>query len=106
MVFVDILDIFFYCITNLEIIRTYVKRNPVSVIINCAAYNAVDKAETDWKKAYSVNGIGSRNLALIANELDAAFVNYSTDFVFDGKKGNSYTILDTPNPISKYGEST
>ncbi len=92
-------------ITNLETMRTYVKRNPAKVIINCAAYNAVDKAESDWREAYIVNGIGSRNLAIIANEIDAAFVNYSTDYVFDGQKGTPYTILDTPNPISKYGES-
>lgn len=92
-------------ITNLEAMRVFVKDNPINLIINCAAYNAVDKAEKDWKTAYLVNGIGSRNLAIIANENEAVFVNYSTDFVFDGKKGTPYTILDNPNPISKYGES-
>jgi dTDP-4-dehydrorhamnose reductase len=85
--------------------RIFVKKKPVDLIINCAAYNAVDKAEKDWKSAYLVNGIGSRNLALIANEFDAVFVNYSSDYVFDGNKGASYSILDNPNPISKYGES-
>ncbi|MFX0084051.1 MAG: dTDP-4-dehydrorhamnose reductase [Candidatus Hodarchaeota archaeon] len=92
-------------ITNLNAMRIFVKNNPVDLIINCAAYNAVDKAEKDWKSAYLVNGIGSRNLALIANEIDAVFVNYSSDYVFDGNKGASYSILDNPNPISKYGES-
>lgn len=75
------------------------------MILNCAAYNAVDKAETDWRKAYLINGFGPRNLALIANEINATLIHYSTDFVFDGNKGEPYTILDNPHPISKYGES-
>jgi len=92
-------------ITNLDEIRTFVKKNPVELIINCAAYNAVDKAETDWYNAYLINGIGTRNLALVSNEIKTPFIHYSTDAIFDGKKGAPYTILDKPNPISKYGES-
>jgi len=65
----------------------------------------VDKAEENWQLAFLVNGIAVRNLALAANEIKAILVHYSTDFVFDGKKGQPYTIYDEPNPISKYGES-
>jgi len=78
--------------------------NP-DVIINCAAYNAVDKAEEDRDATYMANGIGPRNLAIICNELDIPLVHYSTDYVFDGEKGSSYTIADTPNPINEYGKS-
>jgi len=86
-------------------VRQFVKNNPVDVIINCAAYNAVDCAETEWKKAYLVNGLGVRNLATAANSIDSLFVHFSTDYVFDGKSRIPYTIADLPSPISRYGMS-
>jgi len=92
-------------ITELEMVRNFVKDKHIKVIINCAAYNDVDKAECEWKKAYKINGMGPRNLAIVANEIGATLVHYSTDYVFDGKKGKSYSIIDKPNPMSKYGES-
>jgi len=75
------------------------------VVINCAAYNAVDAAEEDWRKAFMINGTGVRNLANATQKAGAALVHFGTDFVFDGTKGSPYTIADAPNPISKYGES-
>lgn len=92
-------------ITDLPELRKFVKQEKLKCIINCAAYNNVDEAETEWKKAFNINGIGTRNLVLIANELDIKFVHYSTDYVFDGEKGNPYFLIDPTNPISKYGES-
>jgi dTDP-4-dehydrorhamnose reductase len=93
-------------ITNLNQIRQFAKENKnITHIINCAAYNAVDKAEEEWEKAYRINGLGVRNLALISNEINAELIHYSTDYVFSGDKGSKYTIYDTPNPINKYGES-
>ena len=92
-------------ITNLQSIRKIAADIKPDVIINCAAYNAVDKAEVEWEKAYTINGIGVRNLAIVANELDAVLVHYSTDYVFDGSKKEPYTIFDLPNPLSRYGES-
>lgn len=86
-------------------VRQFVKNNPVDVIINCAAYNAVDLAETEWKKAYMANGLGVRNLATAANSVDALFIHFSTDYVFDGKSRIPYTIADLPKPISRYGMS-
>ena len=65
----------------------------------------MDKAEEDWETAFAVNKSGVKNLALIAKKLNAILVHFSTDYVFDGKKGEAYTITDQPNPISKYGES-
>lgn len=93
-------------ITSLNQLRQFTEENKnITHIINCAAYNAVDKAEEEWEKAYSINGLGVRNLALISNEINAELIHYSTDYVFSGDKGSKYTIYDTPNPINKYGES-
>jgi dTDP-4-dehydrorhamnose reductase len=92
-------------ISNVSEVQRFVKNNPVDVIINCAAYNAVDLAETEWKKAYRVNGLGVRNLATAANSVGALFVHFSTDYVFDGKSRLPYTIADLPRPISRYGMS-
>ncbi len=93
-------------ITSLNQLRQFAKENKdITHIINCAAYNAVDKAEEEWEKAYRINGLGVRNLALISNEINAELIHYSTDYVFSGDKGSKYTIYDTPNPINKYGES-
>lgn len=75
------------------------------VVINCAAYNAVDAAEAEWRKAFMINGTGVRNLALACEKKGAVLVHFGTDFVFDGTKGSPYTIVDPPNPVSKYGES-
>lgn len=75
------------------------------VIINCAAYNAVDKAETEWEKAYCVNGYGPKYLAQAASKIDALLVHYSTDYIFDGLSNRPYSIIDNPSPISRYGLS-
>lgn len=92
-------------ITKIDEIREFTKDKWIKHIINCAAYNAVDKAEEDWKNAYLVNGVAVRNLSIVAEELGAELIHYSTNYVFDGEKGKSYTIFDSPNPISRYGES-
>ncbi|OLS25548.1 MAG: dTDP-4-dehydrorhamnose reductase [Candidatus Heimdallarchaeota archaeon LC_2] len=97
---IDILDI-----TNLFDLRDYCDKNKISSIINCAAYNLVDESEENWETAYSVNSLGPRNLALVSNKLNIPLIHYSSDYVFDGTKGDSYTIYDNPNPINKYGES-
>ncbi|ABR30931.1 dTDP-4-dehydrorhamnose reductase [Thermosipho melanesiensis] len=92
-------------ITNLDKVIEFAKKIKPDVIINCAAYNAVDKAEEEWKVAYNINGLSVRNLAIAASLNNSFLVHYSTDYVFDGRKGMPYTIYDTPNPLSKYGES-
>ena len=92
-------------ITDLTKARKITAEINPDVIINCAAYNAVDRAEDDRETACMVNGIGPRNLAIICNERDIPLVHYSTDYVFDGEKGTPYTIADIPNPINEYGKS-
>jgi dTDP-4-dehydrorhamnose reductase len=92
-------------ISDMDAVTSYLNSHRVDVIINCAAYNNVDRAEYEWKKAFSVNGLGVRNLAIGANRIGASLVHYSTDFVFDGRSNTPYKISDIPSPISRYGES-
>ena len=75
------------------------------LIINAAAYNDVDQAETEFKTANAVNTQGPINIAKASQKVNAIFVHFSTDYVFDGTRKEGYTESDTPNPISKYGES-
>ncbi|MCY3413636.1 MAG: dTDP-4-dehydrorhamnose reductase [Candidatus Heimdallarchaeota archaeon] len=93
-------------ITDLLAIRNFIKINEdISIIINCAAYNNVDKAEEDKKTAFLINAMAPKNLAIASNECNIPIVHYSTDYVFDGTKGEEYYIYDQPNPISEYGRS-
>ncbi len=92
-------------ITDKKRVDETVRAAAPDIIINCAAYNAVDLAEAEWKKAFLVNGMGVKNLALAANRQGAVLVHYSTDYVFDGRNTRPYTIADLPHPISRYGES-
>ena len=80
------------------------EHNP-DVVVNCASYNLVDKAEEDFNTACSVNASGVRNLAIDCKNKNILLVHYSTDYIFDGTKEDFYTEEDEPNPINKYGES-
>lgn len=75
------------------------------IVINCAAYNDVDAAQTDWQRAFLVNGIGVKHLSISCGENNVILVHFSTDYVFGGFKNEPYTIADRPNPVSKYGQS-
>jgi len=92
-------------ITNTAAVRGAVLRCRPDAVVNCAAYNAVDHAEREWRRAFLVNGLAVRTLALAAREAGAILVHYSTDYVFDGLSTRPYTIADRPNPLSRYGES-
>jgi len=74
-------------------------------VINAAAFNDVDGAETAAKVAFAVNGAGPGFLAEAAKTVGASMVHVSTDYVFDGTKGSAYTEEDVPNPLSIYGKS-
>ncbi len=76
-----------------------------NLAINCAAYNNVDSAESDWKQALRVNALGVRNLAIACQERQIPLVSVSTDYVFDGEKKSPYTIADKPKPINTYGQT-
>ena len=73
--------------------------------INCAAYTAVDKAETEVDKAFEINADGAKNLAIACREFDAILIQISTDFVFDGGKKEPYSETDVAKPIGVYGAS-
>lgn len=92
-------------ITNKTAIEAFLDGKKVNTIINCAAYNDVDKAEAEEEKAYALNCFAPKNLAEIANQNGIVFVTYSTDFVFDGNKNAPYQEDDQPNPLSLYGKS-
>lgn len=77
------------------------------IIVNAAAYNAVDKCEepAENKLAEKINGLAPGYLARVARNLDALFVHYSTDYVFGGEKIGGYAEADVPSPLSNYGRS-
>lgn len=79
--------------------------NPADVIVNAAAYTAVDKAEEEPEKAFLVNAESVGVLADAAKKSGALLVHYSTDYVFDGKKTVPYLETDAPNPLNVYGKS-
>jgi len=91
-------------VTDFESLKILKELKP-DVIINTAAYVRVDDAELYPEKAFQVNAIGALNVAKIANEINAVNVYISTDYVFDGTKGEPYSEEDAPNPISVYGLS-
>lgn len=76
-----------------------------SVIINCAAFTDVEKAESQYDLAYKVNAEAVANLAKICRHKNIYLIHISTDFVFDGKKESPYVETDSPNPINAYGKS-
>ncbi len=75
------------------------------LVIHLAAYTDVDGCETDPRKAEESNGAGTRNVALACAGIDATMLYLSTDYVFDGSKGEAYREQDWPNPINVYGHS-
>ncbi|MFN8939999.1 MAG: dTDP-4-dehydrorhamnose reductase [Acidobacteriota bacterium] len=77
----------------------------IGLVLNAAAYNKVDIAESEPQVAYAVNGLAVRNLAVICRQLDARLVHFSTDYVFDGAAGRPYREEDPVRPISAYGVS-
>lgn len=86
-------------------IRRTVREISPDLIVNAAAYTAVDQAESDPELAMAVNGIAPGILAEEAKRLGAALIHYSTDYVFDGTKGAPYTEDDEPRPINVYGRT-
>lgn len=92
-------------ITNDEDLNKFFQKNEgITHIINCAAYNDVDKSETD-KKVWLLNAEAPKKLAEFSKKIGAIFVTYTTDFVFDGEKNSPYVEGDKTNGISEYGKS-
>ncbi|MFJ9383222.1 dTDP-4-dehydrorhamnose reductase [Peribacillus sp. NPDC101481] len=90
-------------ITNKENVCEYINKVKPDVIVHCAAYTAVDKAEDYKEDCYDVNTNGTKYLAEAAKQIDAKFIYISTDYVFDGLGDAPFNEADIPNPIGQYG---
>ena len=92
-------------LANLQAIRDFIDQTKPNIIINAAAYTAVDKAESDSELCYQINVVATEVLTEKAIELNIPLVYFSTDYVFDGLKKGSYTETDQTNPQSVYGKT-
>ena len=92
-------------LADLQAIRQVIRKVNPDLIVNAAAYTAVDQAEKEPELAMTVNGIAPGIIAGEAARSSAALIHYSTDYVFDGKKSEPYTEEDAPNPLGVYGKT-
>lgn len=92
-------------LTNAGAVSAQLEALRPDIIVNPAAYTAVDKAEAEPEVAFAVNATAPGILAEWAGNNGALLVHYSTDYVFDGQKADAYTEVDKPNPLSVYGKS-
>ncbi len=92
-------------ITDPDAVRAMLNGGAFTHVVNCAAYTAVDRAETERDAAYRTNALGPENLAEACKASGVKLIHISTDFVFDGSKREPYTEADQPNPLSVYGAS-
>ena len=92
-------------ICNFEALQAFIIDHNINAVINCAAYTAVDKAESDVDNAFMLNAKAAGNFARACKALTIPFVHISTDFVFHGDKGSPYLPTDEINPLGVYGAS-
>ncbi len=92
-------------ITDKTAVFEFCKKNKINYIINCAAYTAVDLAETEIELSNLINSEAPKILAEISKQLKIKIIHISTDYVFDGTNFQPYTEDDKPNPTSQYGKS-
>jgi dTDP-4-dehydrorhamnose reductase len=92
-------------LSDFESVKTYLAGCTVHFVVNTAAMHNVEQCEQDPQKAFAVNAMGVRNLALVTKEMNVPLVHISTDYVFDGEKNEPYVEEDLPNPLSVYGNS-
>ncbi|GFM83918.1 NAD(P)-dependent oxidoreductase [Pseudomonas cichorii] len=90
-------------LSNLAGLRETIRRVQPQVIVNAAAYTAVDKAESERELAHRVNALASQVMAEEARQLDALLIHYSTDYVFDGTGATAWKETDAVSPINHYG---
>lgn len=92
-------------VTDQAAVDAFVDENKPDIIINCTAMTAVDLCESEQEKAYSLNALVPKYLAIAAERNGAKLVHLSTDYVFDGNGNQPYTEEDIPNPVSVYGKT-
>jgi len=100
--FTDVKDL---DITNHTAVASFIESNQINVIVNCAAYTAVDKAESEPELSDAINHLAVANFAQIAKDKNIKLIHISTDYVFDGNNYKPYTETDIPNPKSVYGQT-
>jgi len=89
---------------NSRVEQAFIDHTP-DIVLNCAAYNSVDRAQEDYESAFRANALGVKNLAIACNKIKALLIHYSSDYVFDGVKEDFYTEEDETNPINSYGKT-
>jgi dTDP-4-dehydrorhamnose reductase len=92
-------------LASMESTSTRLRQLHPDLVLNTAAMHNVEHCERDPAMAFAVNGLGARNLSLVAKDLDATLMHVSTDYVFDGAKQTPYVESDSPNPLNVYGNS-
>jgi dTDP-4-dehydrorhamnose reductase len=92
-------------LSNIDCVSTVLREFRPEMVVNTAAMHHVENCERDPEKAYAVNGLGARNLALVARDLGAVLLHVSTDYVFDGAKRSPYEEQDVPRPLNVYGNT-
>lgn len=92
-------------ITDYSAVKVFVEKNNIEIIINCAAYTAVDKAESDAALSDEINHLAVKNFSEIAKDQNIQLIQISTDYVFDGTNYQPYIESDIPNPQSVYGKT-
>lgn len=92
-------------ITSHTAVKEFIEINNINVIINCAAYTAVDKAESEPELADTINHLAVANFARLAKDKNIKLIHISTDYVFDGTNHKPYAETDVPNPKSVYGKT-
>ena len=92
-------------IVDFEATEKFITDYRPDVVIHCAAYTAVDKAEDEQELCYLVNTSATENIAQICKKIDAKMLYISTDYIFDGTKYGFYEVDDKPNPINMYGKT-
>ena len=92
-------------ITNHTSVKEFIEINNINGVINCAAYTAVDKAESEPELADAINHLAVANFARLSKDKNIKLIHISTDYVFDGTNHKPYVETDTPNPKSVYGQT-
>lgn len=92
-------------VTDATSLNPIMKSLKPDLVLHCAAYTKVDAAEENWKEAYAVNALGTRNIAVASEAIGAKLVYFSTDYVFDGMHARDYHEFDQTNPLNVYGAS-
>ncbi|WP_238252005.1 dTDP-4-dehydrorhamnose reductase [Capnocytophaga cynodegmi] len=92
-------------ITDRQAISDFVKKNNIQIVVNCAAYTNVDKAEDDIQTANLINNIAVGYLAEVCKENNASLIHISTDYVFGGTKNTPYSETDPTEPLGIYGRT-